>query len=166
MKLSDLVGLVTGLKASVAWAGKIEELPPEVQFRAFLLLRKLEVGAKKRKEAVRDALLPFVEKNGTTDERGSQHFQFAEGKASRTRKEAPTPSVAKIVELLKTHGLNASAIVQEKVSTSLVVDVSKLDQLVTLGQLTKEEVASCYDVSHAFNASENKEAKVLLEGLG
>jgi hypothetical protein len=169
MQLSELTSLVVGLKASNFWAGKIVELPPEIQFRVFLLLRKLEAGAKKRKETARDALLAFVEKHGESDENrpdGSQHFNFNEGKASRTRKIASSPTVEKVVALFKSKGLNTDKVILEKVTTTLVVDVSKLEQLVALGQLTTADLEACYEVSHSFNATENKEAKVLLEGLG
>lgn len=165
MQLSELTGLVVGLKASSFWAG-VGELAPEVQFRVFLLLRKLESGAKNRKEKARDALLEFVAKHGETDENGSKHFAFREGKASRTRKAATSPTAEKVVELFKAKGLNVDKVIQEKVTTSLVVDVSKLDQLVALGQITQAELDACYGESFSFNATENKEAKALLEGLG
>jgi hypothetical protein len=166
MQLSELTSLIVGLKASKFWAGKVVELPPEIQFRVFLLLRKLEVGAKKRKESARDELLTFVEKHGQADEKGSKHFDFSEGKASRTRKDGTSPVVEKVAALFKSKGLNSDKVIQEKVTTTLVVDVSKLEQLVALGQLTKAELADCYDVSYSFNATENKEAKTLLEGIG
>ena len=164
MSLEEMVGLLAGLKASVVWAGK--ELAPEVQFRVFLLARKLEKGAKERKEDARDALLDFVEAQGKPDEKGSKHFTFEEGKASRTYKKATAPKVSKVEALFAEKGLVPGTVIQEKVTTTTVVDVSKLDQLVKLGQLTQVEVDACYDESYAFNATETRDSKKLLEGIG
>lgn len=165
MQFTELVGLVSALKASVAWAGEIREIGPEVLFRIFLLTRRLEKSAKARKEEVRDRLLAFVEVNGTDDEAGSRHFQFEEGKASRTRKRASAPKPELVEALFASKGLLPGRILQEKVTTTKVVDVSAMEQLVRLGQITQSELEACYEVSFSFNATEIRGVKKLMEGL-
>ena len=166
MQLTELTGLLSGLKASVAWAGNLKELAPEVQFRVFLLARKLENGAKVRREELRDSLLLFLDAKGQPDEKGSKHFQFTEGKASRTRKVATSPDPKRVEKLFAEKGLVPGTVIQEVVSTTTVVDVSKLDQLVKLGQLTQGEVDDCYAVSFSLNATEARDTKKLMEGIG
>lgn len=167
MLLSEMIALVKGLRDSVVLKEKITELAPEVQYRVFLVARKLESVAKDRKDAAKAALLVFVEKNGTTDEKGSQHFQFAEGKASRTRKVPGSPDAEAVEKLLISKGLDSVRAVKHVQQTVKVADVSALEQLVKLGVITQEELDACYAVSYAFNAYETKVfKKELTEGIG
>jgi len=165
MQLAELTGLLSGLKTSVAWAGNLKELAPQVQFRIFLLARKLEKGAKARREEARDVVLAFIESKGETDERGSQHVQFMEGKASRTIKVATSPDPKRVEKLFAEKGLVPGTVIQDVVTTKSVVDVSKLDQLVKLGQITQGEVDACYDVTFSLTATETKDTKKLMEGI-
>lgn len=167
MQLSEMIALVKGLKDSVVLSGKIQELKPEVQYRVFLVARKLEAVAKDRKDKAKKDLLAFVEANGNTDEKGSQHFQFAEGKASRTRKVASSPDLLKVEALLAQKQIDSSKAVKNIQKIDRVVDVSVLEQMVALGVLTQEELDACYPVSYSFNAYETKDfKKELLEGIG
>lgn len=167
MLLSEMLSLVKGLKESVVFSRKIEELKPEVQYRVFLLTRKLETAAKEQKDKVKEALLAFVEDKGTVDEKGSKHFQFAEGKASKTKKVAGSPDLAAVEKLFGGKGLDTVKVIKQVQRVDRVVDVFALEQLVKLGVITQAELDACYPVSYSFNAYETKDIKKdLLEGIG
>jgi len=167
MQLSEMIALLKGLKASVVLAGKVAELAPEVQYRVFLVARKLEAVAKARKDKAKAALLVFVEQKGVLDEKGSQHFTFAEGKASRTKKVGSSPDVEAVEKLLAAKGLDTVRAIKHVQRTDKVADVSALEQLVKLGVITRDELDACYPVSYAFNAYETKDfKKELTEGIG
>jgi hypothetical protein len=167
MQLSEMIALVKGLKESVVLKSKVAELSPEVQYRVFLVARKLEAVAKTRKDKAKVALLTFVEANGKTDEKGSQHYIFAEGKAMRTRKVSSSPDVEAVEKLLADKNLDSVRAVKHVQRTDKVVDVSAMEQLVKLGVITQEELDACYPVSFSFNAYETKDFKKdLTEGIG
>jgi len=167
MLLSDMIALVKELKA-VVLSRKVPELSPDMQYRIFLVCRKLETAAKDQKDAVKAALLAHIEAYGTPDEKGSQHFEFAEGRASRTKKVPSAPNVESVEKMLRARGIDPAAqIVKTSAQIVKVADVSVLEQLVKLGVLSQAELDACYDVSYSFNAYETKDTKKeLLEGIG
>jgi hypothetical protein len=165
MSLSDNVFGLGAFISSIIWNGPLEESSPGLLFQIFLICRRLEFSAKKRKEEARDRLMRFLELNGEEDENGNVHFKFLEGKATKTRKVRSSPDVEKVVQLLSSKGVEYSSVLIEKQTVDTVVDVSSLEQLVKTGRISQSELNECYNVYFAFNASESKETKKVLADL-
>jgi hypothetical protein len=163
--LTEAISLGVALWRSDAWSGDLKEQTLAQRFESFLLARKVEAAAKKRKESARDLILPDVKKTGDKDDTGSFTLVLEDGTATATRKVTATPDVLKVRKLLDEKKLDVKEAIVKKVVTEEVVDVSVLDGLVKTGALSQTDVDACYTVTFAFNATESKDAKKVLSDV-
>lgn len=161
MKLRDIVELGKAFFKSAGWADKLStEMDDNKLLRVFLLCRKVESVAKKRKEEARDYLMTSLEAN--EKKTGTVTLDLEDGTATRLKKLASSPNAEKVKNLLVAKGLSVQDVVKERKEVVEVVDVSVLDGLVATGKLSKIEVESCYPETFAFTATESKDAKKAL----
>lgn len=136
------------LKSPQLFSSPVEELSDEEVLALFLLLKKLDEDViQKRMGQARTFLLELTEDSGEKvidEETGNESFQMTlsdDCKVVHQVRHAKAPNDDKIRDLLE----------KKKISKHLVFDEikvfalnpSKLENLVSVGKLTKEEVAAC-----------------------
>lgn len=141
----------------------VEEGTLDSQLVRFIIVDFLHKRAEKVKKSLRESILKQVAVVGEKTGKGGQTVSIKEAVATRQRRESTQPDEDKLHELLEKSGLNMRDACDEFVT--LRVNPSKIDYLVQIGKLKKEDVATLYGVSWALSVRPVKDVSSVLKNL-
>lgn len=130
----------------------------------YALIEFLQKKLKNRRETIREAILEYVKQYGKdTDNGGHRLVTKDQHEISREVRVAKDPDPDALIELLKAKGIDTSKAFDEV--TVLELNPSKLDYLLKVGALEKEDVDKLRKKSEALKVKPSSDMKKRLEEL-
>jgi hypothetical protein len=117
--------------------------------------------AEKRKKMFRDHLLEQAEAHGEEGDAGHNKLMINGTLVIRERREAKTPDTDGIQRLLESRKMPITSVFDER--TVLELNVSKVEHLVKLGKLPKEEVDALKKITYALKVKPAPMLQQMLE---
>jgi len=119
----------------------IEDLEPTSALQAWAFLDFVEKQIKDRKEEVRSMLMESAEEGGSENDKGSYILKTDAGKVIREKRQTKAPDEKVLLALMKGKDIPVLEAFDEV--KSLKANPSKVEHLVSIGKLTREEADSC-----------------------
>jgi hypothetical protein len=128
---------------------------------SYAILNFLDKRVEERKKVLKAVLMPLAETRGIENDKGHRELEVGQEKIIRERKQSAGPNEDKLKTLLATKGIDMSEVYDEV--KTVVLNPSKLEFLVSVGKLDKEEVEALRDESFSLKVVEGPELKALLK---
>jgi len=129
----------------------------------YLAVKYLKERSENRMKAIRKILLKKAESFGTDTEHGGKMLTVSNTKVFRERRQSPMPEEDAIRTLMEERGLKVSDVFSK--TTVVVLDPSKLQEMVDLGKLPKDKVEEARKVTWALRLRESYEVKDILDSM-
>jgi hypothetical protein len=147
----------------------VDEFSPGEAVVAFTVVQHIEKCAKNRLAELKPRILndDTIKDHGEPTPGGGTKTNVRGSTITRVRTVKKFGDEDKLKELLEAKGLEASRVFDEVrvVTKKLVVNPSKLAQLVELGHFTKEEMEACHKTSWSLRVKAAKDITKLLEAV-
>jgi hypothetical protein len=154
---AELHPLLTGH----AITADLKDLTDEEIVRAWVLLRHAGDAITARLEAIRERLLKEAEEFGKETDKGGQRVYIDNCLVLREKRVAKLPTKPKFMELMEKANLNMDQAFSKVTQT--VLDPSKIENLVNLGKLSRQDVEDLKKVTWALRVKPAESLETVLD---
>lgn len=154
---------IAALLRGTIMTGDEREANVSALVEAWVILKYTSDRIDKRLKAIRAVLLDKAEEYGKSTEKGGSKLLVEGSTVLRERRVASLPDEKKVRAMLEEHGVKPDQVFSKV--TKVVLDASKIENLVALGKLPGDDIEAAKKVTWALRVKESHELADTLEAV-